>query len=165
MPGARHKILGHVLSGFCHKMNRRKPIYGDSMETPLNRCLTTLDITLLGKDFRFRADYYVLNSFVMLLAILVFFPGVGHMVGAGIYVLTGTVAHKIAGPATAFSFLLAGITSTLAALCYAEFGTRIPRAGSAYAYTYVSIGEFWAFIIGWNIVLEYMIGKVSRNLI
>lgn len=87
------------------------------------------------------------------------FLGVGHMVGAGIYVLTGTVAHSMAGPATALSFLLAGITSTLAALCYAEFGTRIPRAGSAYAYTYVSIGEFWAFIIGWNIVLEYMIGN------
>ncbi|XP_026327502.1 cationic amino acid transporter 4 [Hyposmocoma kahamanoa] len=133
MPGARHKILGHVLSGFCHKMNRRKPLYGE-METPLNRCLTTLDITLLG---------------------------VGHMVGAGIYVLTGTVARHMAGPATALSFLLAGITSTLAALCYAEFGTRIPRAGSAYAYTYVSIGEFWAFIIGWNIVLEYMIGAAS----
>ncbi|KAL0883205.1 hypothetical protein ABMA27_016641 [Loxostege sticticalis] len=134
MPGARHKILGHVLSGFCHKMNRRKSIHGDSMDTPLNRCLTTFDITLLG---------------------------VGHMVGAGIYVLTGTVARHMAGPATALSFLLAGVTSTLAALCYAEFGTRIPRAGSAYAYTYVSIGEFWAFIIGWNIVLEYMIGAAS----
>ncbi|XP_047504240.1 cationic amino acid transporter 4 [Pieris napi] len=134
MPGARHKILGHVLSGFCHKMNRRKPLYGDCLDTPLNRCLTTFDITLLG---------------------------IGHMVGAGIYVLTGTVAKNMAGPATALSFLLAGITSTLAALCYAEFGTRIPRAGSAYAYTYVSIGEFWAFIIGWNIVLEYMIGAAS----
>lgn len=134
MPGARHKILGHVLAGFCHKVNRRKPLYGDVMDTPLNRCLTTLDITLLG---------------------------VGHMVGAGIYVLIGTVARHLAGPATALSFLLAGITSTLAALCYAEFGTRIPKAGSAYAYTYVSIGEFWAFIIGWNIVLEYMIGAAS----
>ena len=49
MPGARHKILGHVLSGFCHKMNRRKPLYGDVLDTPLNRCLTTFDITLLGE--------------------------------------------------------------------------------------------------------------------
>ncbi|KAJ2949051.1 hypothetical protein O0L34_g5992 [Tuta absoluta] len=134
MPGARHKILGHVLSGFCHKMNRRKPLYGDSMDTPLNRCLSTFDITLLG---------------------------IGHMVGAGIYVLTGAVARHMAGPATPLSFIIAGVTSTLAALCYAEFGTRIPRAGSAYAYTYVSIGEFWAFIIGWNIILEYMIGAAS----
>lgn len=81
------------------------------------------------------------------------------MLGAGIYVITGTVAHTMAGPATSLSFMLAGVTSLLAALCYAEFGTRIPRAGSAYVYTYVSFGEFWAFIIGWNILLEYIIGK------
>lgn len=87
--------------------------------------------------------------------------GIGHMVGAGIYVLTGTVARDIAGPAIVLSFLLAAFVSTLAALCYAEFGTRVPKAGSAYIYTYVSIGEFWAFVIGWNILLEHMLGAAS----
>lgn len=83
------------------------------------------------------------------------------MVGAGIYVLTGTVAKEIAGPGIILSFMLAGFVSMLAAICYAEFGSRIPKAGSAYAYTYVSIGEFWAFVIGWNIILEHMLGAAS----
>lgn len=87
--------------------------------------------------------------------------GVGHMVGAGIYVLTGTVARDIAGPGITLSFLLAGFACLLSALCYAEFGTRVPKAGSAYTYTYISIGEFWAFVIGWNILLEHMIGAAS----
>lgn len=83
------------------------------------------------------------------------------MVGAGIYVLTGTVARDVAGPSIVLSFVLAAMVSTLAALCYAEFGTRVPKAGSAYIYTYVSIGEFWAFVIGWNILLEHMLGAAS----
>nr|CAH7723545.1 unnamed protein product [Callosobruchus chinensis] len=134
MPGSRKKILKHVMSDICSKMNRTKQLPANVMETPLNRCLNTIDITLLG---------------------------VGHMVGAGIYVLTGTVARDIAGPGIILSFLLAGLACLLSALCYAEFGTRVPKAGSAYVYTYISIGEFWAFVIGWNILLEHMIGAAS----
>ncbi|KAH8350833.1 hypothetical protein KR067_000841 [Drosophila pandora] len=134
MPSSRRAILRHILSGLCVKMNRTKSVPSDVMETPLNRCLNTFDIALLG---------------------------IGHMVGAGIYVLTGTVAKEMAGPGIILSFVLAGIISMLAALCYAEFGTRVPKAGSAYVYTYISMGEFWAFVIGWNILLEHMLGAAS----
>lgn len=99
------------------------------------------------------------------LSFIVPLTGIGHMVGAGIYVLIGTVAKEMAGPAIILSFMLAGAASMLAALCYAEFGTRIPKAGSAYVYTYVSVGEFWAFVIGWNIILEHMIGNKTMLLI
>lgn len=84
--------------------------------------------------------------------------GIGHMVGAGIYVLTGTVARDTAGPGIIFSFLIAGMVSTLAAFCYAELAARLPKAGSAYVYAYFTIGEFLAFIVGWNLILEHAFG-------
>ena len=74
---------------------------------------------------------------------------------------SGTVVKDLAGPAAVLSYVFAGFAAILSALCYAEFGARIPKAGSAYSYTYVAIGELWAFMIGWNIVLEHLIGSAS----
>ena len=84
--------------------------------------------------------------------------GIGAIIGAGIFVLTGTVAASNAGPAVALSFVLAGLGCLFAGLCYAEFAAMIPIAGSAYTYAYATLGEFIAWIVGWNLVLEYMFG-------
>ncbi|XP_020791031.2 cationic amino acid transporter 4 [Boleophthalmus pectinirostris] len=118
----------------CQKLNRLKTLEDDMMATSLKRCLNTLDLTLMG---------------------------IGGMVGSGLYVLTGTVARNMVGPAVILSFVFAGFASLLSALCYAEFGARIPKTGSAYMFTYVSVGEVWAFLIGWNVILENMIGGAA----
>lgn len=116
------------------QMMRKKQLTGDMMDTPLMRCLGTCELMLFG---------------------------LGHMMGAGIYVVTGSVVSNIAGPATVVSYAIAGFAAFLSAICYAEFAAMVPKAGSAYAYTYVTIGEFWAFVIGWNIILEHLISVAS----
>jgi APA family basic amino acid/polyamine antiporter len=82
--------------------------------------------------------------------------GIGAVIGAGIFVLTGQAAAKYAGPGIVFSFVLAGLASGFAGLCYAEFAAMIPIAGSAYTYSYATLGELFAWIIGWDLILEYM---------
>jgi cationic amino acid transporter 1 len=92
--------------------------------------------------------------------------GVGSTIGAGVYILVGTVARDHAGPALAFSFLIAGIAAALSAFCYAELASRCPSAGSAYHYSYICVGEGLAWIIGWALILEYTIGgsAVARGI-
>ena len=83
--------------------------------------------------------------------------GVGAIVGTGIFVVTGVAAANYSGPALVVSFMIAGSACVLAALCYAEFATTVPIAGSAYTYGYASLGEIWAWIIGWDLILEYSV--------
>ncbi|XP_035697690.1 cationic amino acid transporter 4-like [Branchiostoma floridae] len=132
--GSAPRGVSLMCSTLCTKLIRTKSLGLDALSTPLKRCLSTLELTLLS---------------------------IGAMIGAGLYVLTGTVAHEMCGPAVTVSFLIAGLASLLSALSYAEFGARIPRAGSAYVYTYVTVGELFAFVVGWDLVLEYMIGAAS----
>ncbi|XP_058387865.1 cationic amino acid transporter 4-like isoform X2 [Diceros bicornis minor] len=119
---------------FCQKLNRLKTVEETTRETSLRRHLTTLDLTLLG---------------------------VGTMMGFGLYVLMGTVAKEMAGPAVVVSFTVAAVAFLLAALCYTEFGTRASGRDCAYLFTYVSMGELWAFLIGWIVLLRCLIAGAA----
>jgi basic amino acid/polyamine antiporter, APA family len=87
--------------------------------------------------------------------------GVGAIIGTGIFVLTGVAAHDKTGPALMLSFVVSGLACIFAALCYAEFASMVPIAGSAYTYAYATLGELFAWIIGWDLVLEYGVGSAT----
>lgn len=107
---------------------------GETGEHTLKKTLSALDLTMLG---------------------------IGAIIGTGIFVLTGQAAGKHAGPAVVISMILAGIVSAFAALCYSEFAASVPISGSAYAYGYGTLGEFVAWIIGWDLILEYAFGAAT----
>ena len=87
--------------------------------------------------------------------------GIGAIIGAGFFGLTGEASAKFAGPAIPLSFVLGGIVCAFAGLCYAEMASTVPVAGSAYTYAYATMGEFIAWLIGWDLILEYMVGATT----
>src|ERR1700689_677289 len=87
--------------------------------------------------------------------------GVGAIIGTGIFVLTGVAAHDTTGPALMLSFVVSGLTCIFAALCYAEFASMVPVAGSEYTYAYATLGELFAWIMGWDLILEYAVASAT----
>src|SRR3982751_5948420 len=87
--------------------------------------------------------------------------GIGAVIGAGIFVTVGAIARQTTGPALMLSYAVAGLVCVFAALCYAEFAAMVPVAGSAYTYAYATLGELFAWIVGWDLVLEYAVSSAT----
>lgn len=109
-------------NGFFSIICRKKSVPAADERTPLKKCLTTLDLILLE---------------------------IGYMIGSGIFLFAGATIKDKVGPGIILSFVVAAVPAFISALCYAEFGARIPKAGSTYDYVYVALGEFWAALVGW----------------
>jgi basic amino acid/polyamine antiporter, APA family len=124
----------------------------------MSRLFRTKPMSLLSAEAAEQGEHTLKRS---LGAVNLITLGIGAIIGAGIFVLTGTAAAENAGPAVSLSFILAGITCAFAGLCYAEFASIIPIAGSAYTYGYATLGEFVAWIIGWDLCLEYGFGAAT----
>lgn len=125
------KMFGYK---FVTSLTRRKTVDFTPSDSPFKRCMNLFDLTALG---------------------------IGSLIDAGLYVVVGQLAHSVAGPAIILSFMIAAIASLLAGLCYAEFASRVSRAGSGYIYTYVAMGEIFAFLTGWCMITEYVLSAAS----
>ncbi|XKL65779.1 hypothetical protein PGB90_009199 [Kerria lacca] len=123
-----------IVTTFLKSLSRRKTLFSIGNENFLKKTFNTYDLISLG---------------------------VGSTLGVGLYILPGSVVKNVTGPAIVFSFLIAAIISVLAGLCFAEFGAYSPSSGSIYSYCYATLGEFFAFIMGWNLLSQYIIGTAS----
>lgn len=119
---------------FIQGLTRRKTDDFVPSDSPFRRCMNVFDLTALG---------------------------IGGLIDAGLYVVIGQLAHSVAGPAIIVSFLIAAVASLLAGMSYAEFASRVTRSGSGYIYTYVAMGEIWAFVAGWCMITEYVLSAAS----
>ena len=118
------------VAALCSSLTRKKAVKETLLDSQTRRYFTTLDLTFLGA---------------------------GCVIGAGLFVVTGDAFRSVTGPSIILSFVVVATSALLSAMCYAELSSRVPKIGSAYVYTYVSVGEIWAFIVGWTMVSEYIL--------